>query len=114
MAKRFTDSKHLKWIRTLPCLICKAGYYSHSGEVQAHHLMKPYDGHRGISLKANDRNAIPLCQHHHFQLHVKFGDEYKFFASFGLPATFGQEWAKKLWETKSWTIEPEPDNDLPF
>jgi len=114
LAKRFQNKKHLEWIRTLPCLICKAGYYSHSSEVQAHHLMKPYDGKRGLSLKSNDRNVIPLCMMHHSLLHTKFGDEYKFFASFGLPATFGQEWARRLWEDKSWSPPKDEDNDLPF
>lgn len=67
-----------------------------------------------MSLKANDRNAIPLCLHHHAQLHTKFGDEYKFFASYGLPENFGQVWAKKLWEEKLWKNDTQEDNDLPF
>ena len=113
MSNRFQDRKHLEWIRTLPCLICKAGYYSHSKEVQAHHLMKPYDGFRGMGLKANDRNAIPLCYMHHSQLHIKFGDEFQFFANYGLPNTFGQDWAKRLWEKKSWDDDVK-DNRLPF
>lgn len=111
--KTFKDKKYLEWIRTLPCLLCKAGYYSHSREVQAHHLLKPYDGVRGMSLKANDKNAIPLCYHHHAILHTKFGNEYKFFASFGLPESFGKDWAKKLWEQRSMQ-ESVDDNDLPF
>tara|TARA_R110002153_G_scaffold89214_2_gene218575 strand:- start:153 stop:446 length:294 start_codon:yes stop_codon:yes gene_type:complete len=97
----------------LPCLLCKAGYYSHSREVQAHHLLKPYDGVRGMSLKANDRNVIPLCLHHHSQLHTKFGDEYQFFASYGLPTSFGKDWAKKLWEEKT-SLDEQEDNGLPF
>ena len=113
MSNRFQDRKHLEWVRTLPCLICKAGYYTHSKNVQAHHLMKPYDGFRGISLKSNDKNVIPLCMLHHSQLHIKYGDEYKFFTSFGLPHTFGQSWAKKLWEEKT-NIEKPNDNGLPF
>lgn len=113
-SKRYKDESHLKWIRTLPCLLCKAGYYSHSKEVQAHHLLKPYDGVRGMSLKANDRNAIPLCLHHHAQLHTKFGDEYKFFTSYGLPENFGQVWAKRLWEQKIFKDDTQEDNDLPF
>lgn len=109
----FKDKKHLAWVRTLPCLICKAGYYSHTNEVHAHHLMKPYDGFRGMSLKANDRNVIPLCSKHHSLLHTKYGNEFHFFTSYGLPNTFGQEWARKLWETKSWDSEAK-DNGLPF
>lgn len=114
MGKRYKNDAHVKWVRTLPCLLCKAGFYSHSRTVQAHHLLKPYDGERGMSLKANDRNVIPLCLHHHQQLHVKFGNEFKFFSSFGLPENFGQVWAKRLWEKKTWLEENEIDDDLPF
>lgn len=115
MAKKYENAKHLAWIRTLPCLIQKGGYYAHSNPVQAHHLLKPYDGVRGLSLKANDRNAIPLCLMHHTELHIKYGDEFKFFEAYGLPKTFGQEWAKRYFETKEDTyISTEDDNDLPF
>jgi len=111
--KRYKDESHLKWIRTLPCLLCKAGFYSHSKEVQAHHLLKPYDGEgRGMGMRSTDRNVIPLCLHHHAQLHTKFGNEFKFFESFGLPADFGQVWAKKLFEKKR--FQDEVDDDLPF
>ena len=48
-----------------------------------------------------------FCMHHHSMLHMKFGDEFQFFANFGLPNTFGQEWAKKLWENKSWNDDKE-------
>ena len=66
-----------------------------------------------MSLKANDRNVIPLCLHHHSQLHTKFGDEYQFFASYGLPISFGKDWAKKLWEEKT-SLDEQEDNGLPF
>ena len=66
-----------------------------------------------MSLKANDRNVIPLCLHHHSQLHTKFGDEYQFFASYGLPISFGKDWAKKLWEEKT-EFDQQEDNGLPF
>ena len=91
MTKKYENSKHLAWIRTLPCLIQKAGYYTHSNSIQAHHLLKPWDGVRGLSLKANDKNAIPLCVMHHSELHIKYGDEFKFFENYGLPKTYGQE-----------------------
>jgi hypothetical protein len=115
MSNRFQDRKHLEWVRTLPCLICKAGYYSHSREVQAHHLMKPYDGFRGMGLKANDRNAIPsLLYASSLNFILKFGDEFQFFANYGLPNTFGQENGQKnLWEKNLGMINKE-DNGLPF
>lgn len=111
MAKRLIDKKHLEYIASLPCLIHKAGFYTHSNSVQAHHLLKPYDGKRGMSLKAGDNNAIPLCYKHHAMLHTKFGNEFKFFEFFGLPATFGQIWARNYWENKTETSQ---DTELPF
>ena len=71
----FRDQKHLAFVRTLPCTICKAGFISHHRIVQAHHLLKPYVGTRGMSMKADVRNVIPLCLHHHHLLHSKFGSE---------------------------------------
>jgi len=113
MSKRFQDKKHLEYIASLPCLLCKAGFYSHSRGTQAHHLLKPADKKRGMSLKAGDDQVIPLCHHHHAMLHTKFGNEFKFFEHFGLPATFGQKWAKKLYDKKNCQDRLE-DNDLPF
>ena len=112
MAKRYVNRKHLEWVASLPCILCKAGFYSHSKHVQAHHLLKPYKGTRGMSRRAGDENVIPLCFHHHSQLHTKFGNEFSFFQSYGLQKDYGQKWAKKLFEQKS--FEGDVDNDLPF
>ena len=112
MSKRLTDRTHLEYVASLPCLICKAGFYVGSNNIQAHHLLKPWSGKRGMSLRAGDNNVIPLCFHHHSLLHTKFGSESAFFKHYGLPANYGQMWAKKLWE-KSPTNNEEIDN-LPF
>jgi|TARA_R110001592_G_scaffold68325_3_gene209458 hypothetical protein len=108
---RYENKKHLMWVASLPCLITKAGFHTHSGGVQAHHLLRPYDGVRGMSLRANDRNVIPLCYHHHALLHTKFGSERAFFRSFGLPEDFGQTWAKKYFE---YNQDNNCISDLPF
>jgi len=113
MSKRYKDREHLEYVASLSCLLCKAGFYSHSKEIQVHHLLKPADKKRGMSLRAGDDQVIPLCYHHHSTLHTKFGDEFKFFAHYGLPETFGQEWAKKLFE-KSQLYLNDPNDDLPF
>ena len=48
---------HLKRIRDLPCVIC--GWAPPS---QAHHLVSgPAKSERGMSIRATDRRAIPLC-----------------------------------------------------
>ena len=69
-----------------------------NGMTQVHHLLKPWIGERGMSLRADDRNVIPLCLHHHQQLHDRFGNEFKFFESHFLAPTFGQVLARRLWE----------------
>lgn len=53
---RQEDPAYLRWIRTQPCSVpgCRAHF------VEAAHT-----GTRGLSTKANDRDAIPLCQFHH-------------------------------------------------
>jgi hypothetical protein len=50
------DPKYLAWIRTQPCAVqnCRACF------VEAAHT-----GDRGLTQKASDREAIPLCHFHH-------------------------------------------------
>lgn len=109
----FRDQKHLAYVRSLPCTICKAGFISHHRIVQAHHLLKPWIGTRGMSLKADDRNAIPLCLHHHHLLHSKFGSEKALFENYGMKSDFGKKYAQELWEGT--TSELDDSNDeLPF
>ena len=84
-----------------------------NGSVQAHHLLKPSDGKRGWSLKAGDNQVIPLCMFHHSQLHVKFGNEFKFLEHYGFNKTAGQEYAAQLYKgQQNWYNND--DNDLPF
>ena len=111
--KRYKDKNYLKWITTLPCILTKAGYYTHSDVIQAHHLLKPDSGHRGIGLKAHDHEVIPLCTHHHHLLHTKFGDEHKFFEHYGLDKNFGVIWARRVYEKRSW-LDEQDDDYLPF
>lgn len=110
---RYENKKHLEWVATLPCLITKAGFHAHGGGIQVHHLLRPYDGVRGMSLRANDRNVIPLCYHHHAMLHTKFGSEAAFFKHFGLPEDYGQTWAQAYFEYRS-NQDTDTDSDLPF
>jgi hypothetical protein len=53
------DEPYLRWIRRLPCCIC-----SHTPPNDAHHITGA-----GMSLKAPDRTAIPLCRTHHGHYH---------------------------------------------
>jgi hypothetical protein len=49
--KPIRDKAYLKWIRTLPCLLCR----TRVGVEAAH------SGPHGISQKAPDTSALPLC-----------------------------------------------------
>jgi hypothetical protein len=46
---------YLKWIRTLPCSVCRT-----TRQIEAAHT-----GPHGISQKSSDLSAIPLCRRHH-------------------------------------------------
>ena len=93
--KRYANKKHMDWIHSFPCCLTAAG--DCLGSVQAHHLLKPWDGVRGMGLKANDKNLIPICQRHHIMLH-KRGNELAFFEEMAGFADFGKVTAKRYWE----------------
>jgi len=92
--KRVLNGKHLAWVRSRPCAALSL---SCNGAIQAHHLLKPWAGGRGMSLKADDRNVIPLCQHHHAELHTRHGSEKSFFNVHARSEEFAKMVAKELW-----------------
>ena len=96
MTKRYENKKHLDFVRNKPCALWEAAPKC-EGQTQVHHLLKPWSGERGMGLKANDRNVIPLCQAHHTELHDKVGDEEAFFQNYELMPSHGRETAAKLW-----------------
>lgn len=51
-----SDKAHLAWVRAQPCVVCGTSH-----KVEAHH---PRVG-AGMSRKAPDRDAFPMCAHHH-------------------------------------------------
>jgi len=59
--KPWKSPKYLKWIRTLPCIIC-------GGEAEPHHL-KHVGSMSGIGTKASDILCVPLCRPHHDEMH---------------------------------------------
>lgn len=115
--RRFEDKDHVNFVRTQKCCICQAGFYTAHPIVQAHHLLKPWIGARGMSLRADDRNCIPLCLHHHAKLHTKYGSEAAFFKAYGLSEDYGKKLAQSLWEKHSvhgYGVSNLEDDDLPF
>jgi len=80
--RREYDAAYLAHVRRLPCCIC----YDETS-VEAHHPRNVADDpnirYVGLSTKASDRWAVPLCGRHHRELHA-FGSEREFWASYGL------------------------------
>lgn len=61
---------HLRWVATIPCLVCSRGALPRLAEwewentvSQAHHLTHAQPKARG--LKAGDQWVVPLCVAHH-------------------------------------------------
>ena len=83
--------------------------------VEAHHLLKPFDGTRGMGMKANDRNVIPLCNNHHTLLHTKHGTEANLFKTYGLHKATGMISAEQFWNKSPHNPKNEDYlDDLPF
>jgi hypothetical protein len=49
------DPEYLRWIRSLPCLVCGSTRY-----IEAAHT-----GPHGLGQKSPDSSAVPLCTRHH-------------------------------------------------
>lgn len=74
---------HLALVRQLPCSVCPDRRV-----IQAHHLKSlGAMPERGLSLKATDRWAVPLCWLHHHDIEGHGSRrEVEWFAAFGLDA----------------------------
>jgi len=87
------SSKHLEFIRSLPCCKCMA-----QDGVQAHHL-KQGTGERGAGMRSTDRWAVPLCgpgaQDCHGEVErIGAKNEISWFLRFGIDP---HELARGLW-----------------
>ena len=111
-SKRFVCREHLEFVANMQCCF-KTMKISQNckGPTQAHHLLRPWDGVRGMGMKSSDRNVIPLCMYHHGLLHTKYGSEKAFFEAYNLTENIGKVLARNLWED----YQPDDiDSDLPF
>tara|TARA_R100000951_G_scaffold77684_1_gene65561 strand:- start:156 stop:485 length:330 start_codon:yes stop_codon:yes gene_type:complete len=96
--KKIKNKKFLEYVSNQECCLSSYSTYPCNGNVQAHHLLKPYEGARGMGMRSSDNNAVPLCYSHHAQLHDSFGNEDMFWLLFRLSEDYGRETAKKYWE----------------
>ena len=94
--KQYKNKGHLGFIHEQEC--CLRQCRDCLGAVQAHHLLKPWDGVRGMGMKASDKNVLPLCLRHHIMLH-KTGDEFSFFKAMTNDPSFGQKISEAYWKS---------------
>lgn len=78
----FRSEKYLKFVRTLPCIVCK------TAATEAHHISTG-----GVGMKGSDLETVPLCRLHHAEYH-QFGKE-----------TFWQRHNLDRWETVARTLK---------
>lgn len=89
------NKKHLAYIHEQDCCLEHSG--GCNGPLHAHHLLKPWNGPRGMGLKAGDENCVPLCMGHHTELHMR-GNEGQFFSDITGDPEFGKRLAEKLFK----------------
>lgn len=99
--------KHLKFIDTLPCVICVGS----CGQSTHHHLLRvgreyqsPMDGQeglmfpkvksKGMGTKSDDRFCLPICYKHHREAHDR-GNDKAYFQAHGISKP--EELALALW-----------------
>ncbi len=83
LEKPVRDKKYLDFVRQQPCLVC---YCYGSGERRREAAHTGRNG-KGMGIKADDRDAIPLCCRCHRlapNSYHSFGDESKWAAHHGL------------------------------
>lgn len=100
-----TNVKHLKFIDSLPCIIC-------GGESTHHHLLRvareylpvkegeecfliPKIKSKGMGTKSDDRFCLPVCVKHHAECH-RYGNDKAYFQQYGIEKP--ENVALYLWE----------------
>lgn len=91
--RRIRAPEHLKWVRTLPCLVCQRT------PADAHHLKHVQPN--AMSLKPGDQWVVPLCRIHHRELHDA-GDEEAWWKKQNIEP---RAHAESLWSSSSPTGE---------
>ena len=69
-SKKVKNKKHLMFVASQQCCLTPISMDWCNGNVQAHQLLKPYVGKRGMGMQASDNNAVPLCYHQQAKLNV--------------------------------------------
>ena len=86
--RRVRDKDHLKFVASLPCVVCART------PAQAHHIRHAQP--RATGSKVSDEWTVPLCNIHHRALHDA-GDEEGWWSSFDIDPL---EEADRLWKAR--------------
>ena len=84
---RHRNKAHLAYVAEQPCLICKRS------PCDAHHLK--FAQPNTLGRKVSDEFTVPLCRHHHHDLH-RGGNEMAWWANMNIAPT---EIARELWQS---------------
>lgn len=85
---------HLKFIDTLPCVICKCEETTHhhllrvdkeylTPTKETEGLMFPKVKSKGMGTKSDDRFCLPVCAKHHLEAHT-WGNDKEYFQLHGI------------------------------
>jgi hypothetical protein len=83
--KRIRSEAYMKTLRGAPCLVCRQGS-------EAHHIT--FAEPKAMAMKVGDNWCVPLCHHHHMELH-SFGDERTWWDLQGIEP---MKWAEVNWK----------------
>lgn len=97
--------KHLKFIDSLPCVICGRYESTHhhllrvdreylTATKETEGLMFPKVKSKGMGTKSDDRFCLPVCPKHHAEAHA-FGNDKAYFQKHGIVKP--EEFALALW-----------------
>ena len=79
---RKKDNKHLDYIRSLPCAVCRDNTSTEAAHIRVGSIAHG-KANTGMQEKSSDRWAVPLCGRCHREQHA-FGSELKWWASKGI------------------------------
>lgn len=91
------SDEYLDYIRTLPCYICSRY------PAEPHHAETG-----GVSLKGSDFSCVPLCRHHHRELHDVLG-AHSFQKAHDISIWHGVARAFITWADRKWSDNKEGD-----
>lgn len=78
---RRQSGDHLKFIRSLPCVVCLSRAKTQAAHIRSASLVYGKRG-TGVGEKSSDRFCNPLCPEHHAEQHR--GNELAFWQSYGI------------------------------